>query len=60
METDPIVDEVRAVRDEFAKQHGYDIDAIIRALQEEAVKHGHVLVTLPPRLVEDEQVRDAS
>ncbi|HRI70980.1 MAG TPA: hypothetical protein PK156_42395 [Polyangium sp.] len=60
MDADPIVEEVRAARDEFAKLHNYDIDAMIRALQEESAKHGHLLVTLPPRLVADEQVCDAS
>ena len=27
---DPIVEEVRAIRDELAKRHNYDIDAIVR------------------------------
>lgn len=30
---DSIVEEVRAVRDELAKEHGYDIDAIFEALR---------------------------
>ena len=35
MPRDPIVDEVRAVREAFAKEHGYDIKAIVRALRSE-------------------------
>lgn len=30
---DPIVDEVRAIREELAKEYGYDIDAIFEALR---------------------------
>jgi hypothetical protein len=60
MDTDLIVEEVRAVRDEFARQHDYDIDEMVRALQEESAKHGRQLITLPPRPVEDDEVRDAS
>ena len=30
---DPIVEEVRAIREEFAKRHNYNIDDIVRALQ---------------------------
>ena len=59
MENDPIVDEVRKVRDDFAKSHNYDIDAIVKALQEESAKHGRQLVTLPPRPANDDDIRDA-
>ena len=59
MDEDPIIDEVRAIRDEFAKRHNYDIDAMVRALQAESATHGRKLVTLPPRPVEDEDVRNA-
>ncbi len=33
MTKDALVAEVRAARDAFAKQHGYDIDAIFAALR---------------------------
>jgi hypothetical protein len=59
MDADPIVEEVRAARDEFAKQHGYDIDAMVRALQEESARHGRQLVTLPPRPVDEAKIREA-
>ena len=59
MENDPIIEEIRQIRDEFAKLHGYDIDAIVQALQDESAKHGRRLVTLPPRPLDDEDFRDA-
>jgi hypothetical protein len=59
LEADPIIDEVRAIRDEFAKRHEYDIDAMVRTLQEESARHGRQLVTLPPRAVADEEIREA-
>ena len=33
MTQDAIIDEVRALRDELAKEHDYDIDAIFAALR---------------------------
>jgi hypothetical protein len=33
MSKDPIVEEVRAIRDEIAKEHGYDLDSIFKDLQ---------------------------
>jgi hypothetical protein len=48
---DPIVEEVRAIRDEIAKEHNYDIDAIFQTLRRldatSAVHH----VSLPARRV---------
>ena len=46
---DPIVEEVRAIRDELAKRHKYDIDAIVRALQKASADEGRQLVSFPPR-----------
>ena len=59
MDEDPIIDEIRAIRDEFAKQYNYDIDAMVQALQAESAAKGRKLVTLPPRLVAEEEVRKA-
>jgi hypothetical protein len=48
---DAIVDEVRAFRDEIAKEHGYDIGAIFAALRKmEATGQGHH-VSLAPRTI---------
>lgn len=49
MARDPIVEEVRAIRDAIAKEHGYDVKAYMRALQEDEAKSGRKIVTLPPR-----------
>ena len=58
---DPIVEEVRAIRDDLAKRHNYDIDAIVQALQKASVDEGRQLVSLPPRpLAEKDEDRKAS
>lgn len=55
MARDPIIDEVRAIRDAYAKEHGYDVKAIVAALQQEEAKSGRQVVSLSPkRLVEKE------
>jgi hypothetical protein len=46
---DPIVEEVRAIREAFAKEHGYDVKAIVRALQREEAESGRRVVSLPPK-----------
>ncbi len=33
MARDPIVEEIRAIREAFAEEHGYDVRAIVDALQ---------------------------
>lgn len=54
MEPDPIVDEIRAIRDEFARRFNYDIAAIAQALNQASKEQGRQLVTLPPRRTTDE------
>ena len=46
---DPIVDEVRAARDEYARRFNYDLDAICRDLQQKQAQSGRKLVSFPPR-----------
>jgi hypothetical protein len=48
---DPIVEEVRAVRDAIAKEFDYDIERLGRALQERQAKSGRPLVRLPPKRI---------
>ena len=48
-----IIDEVRAIRDQFAKEHDYDIAAIFMALRELDASGGRHHVTLPPRRVNE-------
>jgi hypothetical protein len=55
---DPIVEEIRAIREEFAKEHGYDVKAIVAALQREEAESGLQVISLPPkRLSEKQRVR---
>lgn len=48
-ELNPIIDEVRAVRDSIAKEYGYDIAKIAKAIREREAKSGRTHVRLPPR-----------
>ena len=51
MRNDPIVAEVRAIRDELAAQCGYDIKEIFRKLREQQDKSGLKYVRYPARRV---------
>jgi hypothetical protein len=48
---DPIVEEVRAIRDRYAKQFNYDLRAIQRDLKAREQASGRKLVRLSPRRV---------
>ena len=52
MTNDPIVDDVRAIRDAIAQECHYDLDAIFKMLQSREAASDALHVTLPPRLVE--------
>ena len=61
MPSDPIVDEIHAVREEIARRHGYDLDAIVESLRKASEQSGRQVVTLPPRpVVHPEVSRKAS
>lgn len=49
MAHDPIVEEVRAAREKFAKEHNYDVYEIVRALRNASAKNGRTIVSLVPR-----------
>lgn len=49
MDEDTIIEEIRAIRDTFAKEHGYDIRAIVAALQLEDEQSGAQIVSLAPK-----------
>ena len=51
MRDDPIVAEVRAIRDELAAQCGYDMKEIFRNLREQQAKSGLKYVHYPGRWV---------
>ncbi len=46
---DPIVDEVRRVRDAHAAKFNYDLDAIFQDIKEQEKKSGIKFVSYPPR-----------
>jgi hypothetical protein len=49
MTNDPIVDEVRRVRDELAKRFNYDVDAIFADLREKQKNYQDRIVYRPER-----------
>ena len=50
-QTDPIIDELRAVRDEHAARFNYDVLEIFRDIQAQQEASGREYVRLPPRRV---------
>ena len=52
MTRDPIIEEVRAIRDSYAKQFDYDIDAIYRDIKEIEAKFGKKLTSHPAKSIE--------
>jgi hypothetical protein len=46
---DPIIEEVRKARDEYAKQFNYDLDAIFRDLKKKQEQPGKKVVSFPPK-----------
>jgi hypothetical protein len=59
MTNDPIVEEVRAVRDEIARENHYDLDTIFAMLRKAEEASGTPHVTLPPRNVDAAAARGA-
>lgn len=46
---DPVVEEVRAIRDAYAKRFDYDLEAIARDLREKETRSGRKLVDPAPK-----------
>ena len=55
---DPIVEEVRAVRDAYAKQFDYDVEAIYRDLKKQEAKSDRAFVSFPPKRIEPIKKKD--
>ena len=53
---DPIVDEVRRIRDAHAALFNYDLDAIFQDIKEQEKKSGLKFVSYPPRKIEPDKV----
>ena len=60
MSPDPIVEEVRAERDEIAKEHNYDINSIFEMLRELDATSPSRHVTLSPRRITATEQHDAN
>ncbi len=52
---DPIVDEVRRIRDAHAAMFNYDLDAIFQDIKEQEKNSGLKFVSYPPRRAEPPQ-----
>jgi hypothetical protein len=53
---DPIVDEVRKAREDYARQFDFDLDAICRDLRRKEKSSGALVVSLPKRPVQQEML----
>jgi hypothetical protein len=51
MNDDPIVAEVRRIREEHAARFGHDLRAIVRDIQARELASGRTYVSLPPRRI---------
>jgi hypothetical protein len=58
MSRDPLVAEIRAIREAFAGQFHYDVEAIYRYLKGQETKSLRKTVSLPPRRVEASRADD--
>ena len=55
---DSIVEEVRAIRETYAKQFDYDIEAIYRDLKKQEAHSGRKFISLPPKRIEPVKQKD--
>lgn len=46
---DPIVEEIRRIRDAHAAKFGYDLQAIYEDLKRQERESGHEIVSFPPK-----------
>ncbi|HEV8718966.1 MAG TPA: hypothetical protein VGX03_39870 [Candidatus Binatia bacterium] len=52
---DPVVEEVRAIRDAYTKQFNYNLEAIYNDLKEQEAQSGWEVVSLPPKRLAPEE-----
>ena len=52
---DPIVEEVRAIRDAYAKRFDYNLEAIFRDLKEKEEKSDRDFISFPPKRIESKR-----
>lgn len=54
---DPIVEEVRKVRDAHAAEHNYDLQAIYQEIKQEEAASGRKFVKLPPKRIKAKEAQ---
>lgn len=57
---DPIVEEIREIRNAHAVKYGNDLDRIVEALLEDERASSHVFVNLGPRRISAQKVSEES
>ena len=60
MKDDPIVAEVRAIRDQLAEQCGYDLTELFRQLRQQQAISGRKYVRYPPGRIVPTETRQRS
>ena len=60
MYDDPIVAEIRRIRDAYAKRFNYDLAAICRDLREQQERSGRRVVKLEPKRPKTQPVNNAT
>lgn len=55
MARDPIVEEIRAIREALAQEHGYDVRAVVHALQQREAASARRPVSLQPKRLQKKQ-----
>lgn len=56
--SDPVIDEIRRIREEYAASHGHDLQRILRDLQEKEKASGRKIVMRGPHHPEGISVRE--
>jgi hypothetical protein len=57
MERDPIIEEIHAVREAFAKEHNYDLAAMVATLRRHQRESGRKVVFFAPRRLSTDALR---
>jgi hypothetical protein len=60
MSADPILEEVWRIKDEIAKEFNYDLDALVKYLQEKQREHPERVVLAPRPLQQTTAAREDS
>jgi len=55
MWNDPIVEEIRSIRDSYAKQFNYNLEAIFQDIKEQQSKSNYNYITLPSKFLKQEK-----